>query len=239
MSYAKDTDKGVIDFSFNADSIFDAVSMRTLYRARQIKLENGQDLTDDYAITEDERSLVHSYLQTASFEVLQEVLKITQGVENPIDISKVKYKGATKITYTGGTGTPFEYEEKVTGGTSEATGYVAEDTSERLILINVDGTFEVGETINGDSGASATTETASVLNTGEVIFAIKDKQAYNPSILDLVDQRIKEALTLFCMKDWYKHCGLGEDYKLALGDYQQEMIKLNNNLFQLKKPTIA
>jgi len=166
MSYTKNDAEKTINFTYQTDNIFDSVSMRTLYRAKNIKTEQGIDLTDEYAITEDERNLVTSYLKTASFEVLQEVLKITQRASDAIDLTAIGEGGSISIT-------------------------------------------------------------------------IKDKESYNENLLDLIDTRIEECLTLFCIKDWYRHCGLGEEYKLSVSEYDEEKIKLNNNLFQLKKPTIA
>jgi len=63
-----------------------------------------------------------------------------------------------KLNVTGETGS-FQTWEKVTGGTSGATAYVIEYSSDYhyLILGQVEGTFQDGETITGDtSGVSAT-----------------------------------------------------------------------------------
>jgi len=69
-----------------------------------------------------------------------------------------------QISYSGLSGL-FTLGERVTGGTSGATGEIQTDGAGELLLIKVGGKFQDGETITGnDSGATATADTVTLVN---------------------------------------------------------------------------
>lgn len=69
--------------------------------------------------------------------------------------------GATgQILHGSVTGGPFTVNEKITGGTSGATGYMTSDASGKMLVYNVTGTFSTGETITGLSSAATAVVTS-------------------------------------------------------------------------------
>ncbi len=99
MAYSKVTGPpDTIRFSYLTDTLFDIVSMKTLYRAKNIKTEKGESLIDDYGITKDERDLVNQFFETAANIVFRAVLKITKGVTDAISIDTTEITGNIELT---------------------------------------------------------------------------------------------------------------------------------------------
>lgn len=78
---------GVIRFRYDTDTLFDAVSGRTLFRAKnaQAAVEGAnvvQDMTNRWAITQNELATFKKSLEKSLYDVFPEVVKLTVGVED-------------------------------------------------------------------------------------------------------------------------------------------------------------
>ena len=73
-----------ITFQYLTESLFSEVSVLTNYRAKTIKDGSGKSLSDDYAISENERDIFLLNLNYAVNEIFAEVVKQTKGLENSI-----------------------------------------------------------------------------------------------------------------------------------------------------------
>lgn len=74
----------VIYFSYITNTLFDIVSLKTMYRGKNMKDDKGNSLVDDFAISQDERDAFNQFLKTAANLVFRTVLKITKGVDDAI-----------------------------------------------------------------------------------------------------------------------------------------------------------
>lgn len=88
MSYSREDPGGggqkYIQFYYLTSDLFNNVSLRTLYRAANIKEESGQILIDELAITEDEDDAFDILVRDAAHEVFAHVLKMTTGVTDAL-----------------------------------------------------------------------------------------------------------------------------------------------------------
>ena len=73
-----------ITFSYNADDIFNSVSLRSHYRARGLKDGNGKAMLDDYALSPDERNAFNEVFKEAVYKTFRAFFKITKGIANSI-----------------------------------------------------------------------------------------------------------------------------------------------------------
>ena len=81
MSYEKNAEvPKTIKFSYVTDDLFNIVSLRTMYRGKNIKDEKGKSLVDDFAISQDENDIFVNLLETAFYQTARTVLKLTKGV---------------------------------------------------------------------------------------------------------------------------------------------------------------
>lgn len=73
-----------ITFWYEIDKLFNSVSIRTAYRAKMVKNQEGESQLDDIQLSVDEKAVFKEYLEQGVFDVFAELLKITQGVTTPI-----------------------------------------------------------------------------------------------------------------------------------------------------------
>lgn len=153
----------IIKFSYAADDLFNIVSLKTMYRAKNIKDDKGESKVDDFGISEAERDIFNVNLETAANLVFRTVLKMTKGVSH-------------------------------------------------AIIINTSADVELG---------------------------IRDNAAYNENVLDYVDNLIKDTIVYKIMSEWYKTCGLDQEYTKLENNYLTNNQLLINGLFELRKPLIS
>ena len=85
MSYSKETGPpDYIQFYYLTEDLFSNVSLRSMYRALNIKAESGESLIDDFAISEDERDAFNVLIRDAAHEVFQHVLKMCKGITSAL-----------------------------------------------------------------------------------------------------------------------------------------------------------
>ena len=82
-------ENNTIIFHYDKNTMFDIVSLRTIYRAKNIKNEKGESMIDDLAITDDETDAFEIFMRRTTYDAFQIVLKMTTGVSNdPIFIDE-------------------------------------------------------------------------------------------------------------------------------------------------------
>jgi len=74
----------MIRFYYETDDVFNSVSIRSSYRAKMVKDNEGASQLDDVAISQDERDIVLEILEQAIYDVFGEMFKITEDVTDPI-----------------------------------------------------------------------------------------------------------------------------------------------------------
>ena len=71
-------------FFYIEESMFNNVTIRSMYRAKTIKDSAGESQVDDYAMSGDERDAFNIFLSKAVHEAFNIVMKMTTGIESAL-----------------------------------------------------------------------------------------------------------------------------------------------------------
>jgi len=93
--YNKDTTHNTIIFKYKKDVLFNDVSLMSNYMCKNMATKDGNSLTDEYAISDDERDLVDVSVRATLPDIYEALLKITNSVDTAFDddvtISEIHY----------------------------------------------------------------------------------------------------------------------------------------------------
>ena len=90
-------DKDLILFYYDRETIFNDVSLMSNYMCKNLTTKEGNSMTDDYAISDDERDLVNVSIRAALPDIYESMAKITNSVSSAFE---------DDATETGATGRP-------------------------------------------------------------------------------------------------------------------------------------
>lgn len=76
---------GQIKFYYKKDVLFNDVSLMSNYMAKNLSTKDGNSLTDDFAISDDERDLVDVSLRSALPDIYESMTKITNSVSGAFE----------------------------------------------------------------------------------------------------------------------------------------------------------
>jgi hypothetical protein len=76
---------GKIKFYYKRDVLFNEISLMSNYMAKNLSSKDGNSLTDEYAISDDERDLVDVCIRAALPDIYEAMTKITNAVTNAFD----------------------------------------------------------------------------------------------------------------------------------------------------------
>ena len=76
---------GTIKFYYKRDVLFNEISLMSNYMAKNLSTKDGNSLTDEYAISDDERDLVDVCIRTTLPDIYEAMTKITNSVTNAFD----------------------------------------------------------------------------------------------------------------------------------------------------------
>lgn len=82
---ATTTEPAKIKFYYKRDTIFDEVSLMSNYMAKNLATKDGNSLTDEYAISDDERDLVDVCIRAALPDIYEAMTKITHSIVDAFD----------------------------------------------------------------------------------------------------------------------------------------------------------
>lgn len=92
-----------IRFYYETAKVFNSLSLRTTYRAKNIKNPAGESQEDYFAISQMEMDIVKEHLEQAIFDIFGEMFKITEGVTTPIFFnSAFTPTGGSELVASGG-----------------------------------------------------------------------------------------------------------------------------------------
>lgn len=83
--YSKDTTNNTIKFYYKRDVLFNEVSLMSNYMAKNLATKDGNSLTDEYAISDDERDLVNVSIRATLPDIYEAMVKITNSVSSAFD----------------------------------------------------------------------------------------------------------------------------------------------------------
>lgn len=78
MSYIKSNE--IIKFAFSKNAIFDRVSLETTYMTKNLQNKNGENISEEYALSEDERDAFNLAIEQVLPKVFEIFLKQTSGI---------------------------------------------------------------------------------------------------------------------------------------------------------------
>jgi len=90
---AAGTDPAKIVFLYDRDTLFNDVSLMSNFMAKNLATKEGNSLTDDYAISDDEKDLVTVCIRAALPDIYEAMTKITSGVIPAFDDSVAETAG--------------------------------------------------------------------------------------------------------------------------------------------------
>lgn len=80
--YETDSTHGTIKFYYSRDNLFNDVSLMSNFMAKNLANKEGNSLTDEYAISDDERDLYGVCVQQTLPDIYEAMVKITGGVDS-------------------------------------------------------------------------------------------------------------------------------------------------------------
>jgi len=72
-------------FYYNRDTLFNDVSLMSNYMSKNLSTKDGNALTDDYAISDDEKDLVQVAIRATLPDIYEAMAKITNAVSSAFD----------------------------------------------------------------------------------------------------------------------------------------------------------
>ena len=76
---------GKIKFYYKRDVLFNEISLMSNYMAKNLSSKDGNSLTDEYAISDDEKDLVDVCIRATLPDIYEAMTKITSAVTNAFD----------------------------------------------------------------------------------------------------------------------------------------------------------
>jgi hypothetical protein len=245
-----------IRFSYETDSLFNKLDLRTHYRAKRVKDGKGESQLDDIAISQDERDIVEEILEQAIFELGSFMFKISQGVDNSIFFNSLLTSEdaitALNTSPTAGgigyvTGDLVQINDTAgSGATCEVTATDGVVTAVTLKNKGTGYTTGAGKTTTAVTG-SGTGLTVNITTVADVSiftnessgFELVDNAAYNNNLLPVIDKKMEACLIHYALKEWYGTVALPNDIQANTILYNEQLSKLKDLTFQLRKPTMG
>lgn len=76
---------GKIQFYYKKDVLFNDVSLMSNYMSKNLSTKDGNSLTDDYAISDDERDLVDVCVRATLPDIYEALIKITNSIDSAFE----------------------------------------------------------------------------------------------------------------------------------------------------------
>lgn len=97
--YTKDTTNKTIEFKYKKEVLFNDVSLMSNYMSKNLSTKDGNSLTDDYAISDDEHDLVDVCIRATLPDIYEAMVKITNTVSSAFEDDKVVSEGGQDVHY--------------------------------------------------------------------------------------------------------------------------------------------
>lgn len=215
-----------IRFYYETDDLFNSVSLRTTYRANMVRTQDGEAQLDDIAISQDERDIMEEFLADAVYELCAELFKITEGVDLSVFVDSNIVRADDDM----------ESAATSSNHTDAASAPSPPVVDTIYHVTTAWGAYEIDDYIRCTVASPAAYEYMNVTASG---FEIKDNAAFNANLLPSIDKKIEACLRYYIMKEWYGSTGLQADMQLNQQLYRQNLVKMKNLTFQLRKPLMS
>lgn len=92
---ASGTEPAKIKFLYNRDVLFNEVSLMSNYMSKNLSTKDGNALTDDFAISDDEKDLVTVCVRATLPDIYESMIKITNAISSAFDDEVTEAADAT------------------------------------------------------------------------------------------------------------------------------------------------
>ncbi len=215
-----------IRFWYTTDELFNSVSLRTTYRANMVKTGDGAAELDSVAISQDERDIMVEFLGESIYDVGAELFKITEGIDLSVFVNN------SILTSAGIPISPATLHTSAVLVTSATLGEIFQ------VITTPWGGFVVGDIVVC-TFASVTAPTFEKCNWIASGFEIVDNKAFNANLLPSIDKKIENYLRYSIMREWYASTGLANDMAINAAMAKDNLIRVKNLTFQLRKPLMS
>ena len=214
--YRKETN--TIRFFYKRDALFNDVSMLSNFMAKNLATKEGVSLTEEFALSPDEKDLFDVCVKQSLPDVYEQMIKITSGVTESFG----EWAFAKSVAVAQGGSKDGLYDGDTEPDQTHVNLYYLEDEG----IIYLEATPESG---------TAATELTLYDIVESISFLIRDNAAYNDNVLTIVDSSIENCVKYGALKEFYSTIVQADLLKIAANRYVEEMNKLAQRLFQLKK----
>lgn len=215
-----------IRFYYPTDKIFNSVSLRTTYRANMVKTQEGESQLDDVAISQDEKDIILEFLADAMYEISSEIFKITEGVDMSVFVDSVKVKALSNGN-----------SPVATANHTDAAVVPASPVKDTVYHVTAAwGDYAIDDYLLCTNATGPVFEKLNVVSSG---CEIRDNASFNANLLPSIDKKMEACIRYYIMKEWYGSTGLQADMQLNQSMYKQNLIKMKNLTFQLRKPLMS
>lgn len=227
--YRKETDNGTIRFFYNKETLFNDVSLMSNFMAKNLATKEGNSLTDEFAMSDDERDLFGVCVQQCLPDIYESMAKITHGVNDAFDALYTEDM-ATQVRVYAGSPYPEHCHLQYNGGGEDPLN---------LYIVPGDGA-KIGLRQEEATGTASVVTTAYTVASYDLVsITIQDNEAYNENVLSLVDASLYNALKQGVLKEFYSVIVQPDFFKTAGARFLEELFKLKQRLFQLKKKSVV
>lgn len=229
--YRKESSNKTVTFYYKRDALFNDVSLMSNFMAKNLATKEGNSLTDEFAISDDEKDLFGVCVQQTLPDIYEAMAKITSGVSSAFEDNAVEAT-AEEHSITVGSEIPantYYVGKSEADVTHNAKCVLAPNYNEYVYLASdyASGT------------AVANTRYFAKSDVEFVEFQLQDNGAYNENILTLVDASLYNAIKHGVLKEFYSTVIQADFFKVCSDRFIGELFKLKQRLFQLKKKSVV
>lgn len=226
--FRKEPYSNTIRFYFKRDTLFNDVSLMSNFMAKNLASKEGNSLTDDFSISDDEKDLFGVCVQQTLPDIYEAMAKITNGVSSAFeDAQTFVVPEHHSVPATDSFPSGAHAGSSVKGEYYDLPTYTEDGT---LVYIDSAGI------LNPNPG---TVREAYYPGAEYVTFILQDNAAYNENVLNLVDASLNNALKHGILKEFYSIVIQPEFFKVCTERFLAELFKLKQRLFQLKKKSVS
>jgi len=217
---AAGTEPAKLVFYYPTEDIFDDASLRSMYQARNKKTEAGDDLTDDFSITEDERDIFNGLVKDGVYEVFLNFLKYTTAIDNAIETNR-SYIGVNTVALINA----FEPVDLVIGRTYEMSDGGDLTYGDTVTVVEGDIVYYNGTLWVVDADRTVPSSYVQIAN----------NENYNQNYLRAVDENLFKGLRFHVLRDWASILSSDSDEAKYARLYNMAKSNIDRYGFQLKK----
>ena len=221
--YSKIKDQIIFYYTF-AD-LFEDVQHLSAYMCKNAVSKDGADLSERYAITDDEEGMFRICLREALPLVQEKMMALTHGLENAFESS---LPALAIRTVAGGDAVPANTYREVKD--YDATTPILAITPDKSVVEIVPCAGEI-----------ASTDYTYYYNNGSADFVVihtVDHKAYNPNDPSLADAALQTAIEQGAISEFYTRVTEQGLTKLSQELFTSSLISLEKNLFRLKRKSV-